>query len=79
MITIAGTFVILVFPPLEVVDRKGIQVNYKRNLVEVNPQKKEAVFALLGDGKEGEIETMRVRMIFISSCRFIATVRYLHE
>ena len=42
---------------LKVVARKGIQLNFKRNMIEVNAEKKEAVFEVL---EEGRTETYNV-------------------
>lgn len=45
---------------IQVVDRKGIKVNFQHNLIEVRSDQKEAVFALLADGVKGETTTVPV-------------------
>ena len=53
---------------MQVIERKDIQLNFKHNLIEVRPDKKEAVFALLDEGKEGQtttVEVNRIVMIYI--------------
>lgn len=42
---------------LKVVERKGIELNFKRKLIEVNVAKREAVFEVL---EEGRNETYKV-------------------
>ncbi|MRG91147.1 NAD(P)/FAD-dependent oxidoreductase [Polyangium spumosum] len=42
----------------QVIERYGIQTKFERNLVEVNPDRKEAVFAVVGD-PSGARETIR--------------------
>jgi sulfide:quinone oxidoreductase len=39
---------------LKVVDRKGISLNFQHNLIEIIPDKKEAIFEILKEGQEGE-------------------------
>ena len=48
---------------MQVIERKDIQLNFKHNLIEVRPDKKEAVFALLDEGKEGQTTTVEVNCI----------------
>lgn len=45
---------------VKVIERKDINVNFQHKLVEVIPDKKEAVFELTADGNEGETATFKV-------------------
>ena len=47
----------------QVIERKNINVNFQHKLIEVIPDKKEAVFELTGDGNEGTTATFRVHTI----------------
>ncbi|XP_003382833.1 PREDICTED: sulfide:quinone oxidoreductase, mitochondrial-like [Amphimedon queenslandica] len=42
---------------LKVISRKGIDVNFQHNLVEIIPERKEAIFEVLKEGHEGERKT----------------------
>ena len=46
------------------IDRKGINVNFQHNLVEIIPDKNEAVFALLSEDHKGEFKTFNVSTSF---------------
>jgi sulfide:quinone oxidoreductase len=45
---------------LKVVDRKGISLNFQHNLIEIIPDKKEAIFEILKEGQEGETKKFQV-------------------
>ena len=46
-----------------IVNKRDIQINYKRNLFAIKPDKKEAVFEVLDDSKsEQKLETYQVRL-----------------
>jgi len=47
----------------KVIERKGLDMNYQCNLVELHPEKKEAVFENLADG---EMQTVKYDMIHIT-------------
>ena len=54
----------------DVVARKGIQVNFQHNLIEVKPDEKEAVFALLGDSPDKQ-ETTTVKVETATAVRWL--------
>ena len=45
----------------QIVKKRDIELNFKRNLIEIRPETKEAIFEILGDSKtEKKLETYEV-------------------
>lgn len=45
------------------ISRKDIDVNFQHNLVEIIPERKEAIFEVLKEGHQGERKTFSVSVI----------------
>ena len=49
---------------MSIVKKRDIQLNFKRNLIEIRPETKEAIFQILDDRlqTENKLETYKVRL-----------------
>ena len=49
---------------MSIVKKRDIQLNFKRNLIEIRPETKEAIFQILDDRPQTEtkLETYKVRL-----------------